>query len=76
MLRKTIVTSALACLLTVGAATTATAAPQPQWVPVFYFGTQLHCNQAGMAGQQMGALTPGTWMCDSGWLMVQNPNTP
>ena len=74
MLRKTLVASAVAGLLTLGAAGTAAAQPPaPQWLPVFYFGTQLYCMQAGAMGEQVGALPPGAWRCDSGWLMVQPP---
>ncbi|MFC4852748.1 hypothetical protein [Actinophytocola glycyrrhizae] len=76
MIRKTIVASAIAGLLTLGAAPTAAAQaqpPTPQWIPVFYFGTQTYCMKAGALGEQTGVLTPGGWKCDSGWLMVQPP---
>jgi hypothetical protein len=77
MIRKTLVAVALAVMCTLGAtgvasAETAPAAPSaPPLVPVFYFGTQIYCTQAGAMGQQTGALQPGAWMCDSGWLLVQ-----
>ena len=76
MTRKSIVATALAGLLTVTAATgtTAAAAPPAQtWIPIFYFGTQTYCVQAGVAGQQFGVLTAGRWKCDSGWLMTLPP---
>lgn len=79
MIRKTIVASAVAGLLTLGAAGTASAEavpaqpPAPQWIAVFYFGTQTYCMQAGATGEQMGVLTAGRWKCDSGWLMVLRP---
>lgn len=75
MLRKVLVGSAVAGLLALGAGTASAQASEPPgtWVPVFYFGTQTYCAQAGMAGQQMGALTAGNWTCDSGWLMVRAP---
>jgi hypothetical protein len=79
MIRKSLVAAMLAGLCTLGAAGAASAEtapavpPAPQWIPVFYFGTQLYCNQAGAMGELNGALPPGMWMCDSGWLMVQTP---
>jgi hypothetical protein len=83
MFRKTLFASVVAGLLSLGAAGVASAEPAesvrvqpptPQWIAVFYFGTQTYCTQAGMLGQQSGALPPGTWKCDSGWLMVQPPH--
>jgi hypothetical protein len=74
MIRKLLVASAVAGLLTFGAGAASAQPPQPpqpQWVPVFYFGA--YCMQAGGLGQQSGALAPGTWKCDNGWLMVQPP---
>jgi hypothetical protein len=85
MIRKTLVVSALAGLLTLGAGAAAAdtpPAPDPgadrppatgPWLPIFYFGTQTYCNQAGMAGQVNGVLTPGRWKCDSGWLLTLPP---
>jgi hypothetical protein len=79
MFRKPLVASVLAGLFTLGAVGAASAEnaqagpPVPQWIAVFYFGTQTYCAQAGSVGQQMGALQPGAWRCDSGWLMVQLP---
>jgi hypothetical protein len=75
MLRKILVGSAVAGLLALGAGTASAQEPGPPagWVPVFYFGTQTYCTQAGHLGQQNGALTAGAWKCDSGWLMVRAP---
>lgn len=83
MLRKAIAVSAVAAALTAGAATAPTAGAdvpsEPRepvagpWLPVFYFGTQTYCLQAGLLGQQTGTLQPGRWTCDSGWLMAQAP---
>lgn len=76
MIRKILVASAVTALLTLGAAGGATAQaqpPAPQWVPVFYFGTQTFCTKAGLLGQQAGVLPAEAWMCDSGWLMVKRP---
>ncbi|MFL6126677.1 hypothetical protein [Actinophytocola sp.] len=75
MFRKTIVVSALAGLLTLGAAGVASAADTPtdDWVPIFYFGN--YCQQAGSKGEQAGVLTPGDWKCDHGWLMVKAPES-
>ncbi len=75
MIRKSVVASALAGVLALGAAGPATAEPRAQvWLPVFYLGTQTHCTQAGLLAQQMGVLTAGRWKCDSGWLMALSPN--
>ena len=80
MIRKTLVAVALAGLCTLGATGVASAATAPAeparpsatpWIPIFYFGTQTYCTQAGALGQQTGALQPGAWKCDSGWLLVQ-----
>lgn len=80
MIRKSLVAAMLAGLCMLGVAGTATAEtapvpppPAPQWIPVFYFGTQIYCNAAGVMGEQTGRLPAGMWMCDSGWLMVQRP---
>jgi hypothetical protein len=77
MIRKTLTAAVLAGLCTLGAAGVASAAPAqppaPQWIAVFYLGTQTYCAQVGAMAQQAGALPPGTWTCDSGWLMVQPP---
>jgi hypothetical protein len=72
-MKKTLAACAMAVALVLGtsahaSAESAVAAPRA-WVPVFYFGTQTYCNQAGMLGQQIGVLTPGRWTCDSGWLL-------
>ena len=69
MLRKIFVGSAVALLLALGAGTSS--AQAATWFPVFYFGTQTYCTQAGNLGQQIGTLTAGAWKCDSGWLMVR-----
>jgi hypothetical protein len=81
MIRKTIAALAIAGLCAFGSAGVASAsagqaepAATPSaapWIPLFYFGTQTYCTQAGVVGQQTGALKPGGWMCDSGWLLVQ-----
>jgi hypothetical protein len=79
MLNKTIVVTALAGLLAFGSAGTAAAAPADPpptgpWIPVFYFGTDTYCVQAGFLAQMNGALAAGRWKCDSGWLMTLPPD--
>jgi hypothetical protein len=79
MIRKTLAALAIAGLCAFGpSGVTAASAEQAEpaatpWIPVFYFGTQTYCTQAGVMGQQTGALRPGGWLCDSGWLLVQPP---
>ena len=81
MMRKTFVASAVAGLLTLATAATASATsaqptaqpPAPEWIAVFDFGAHAHCLQAGATGQQLGALPADGWTCDSGWLMVRPP---
>jgi hypothetical protein len=79
MIRKTLVATAVAGLLTLGAAGSSAGAaaaaqpPAPEWVPVFYFGTQTVCTKVGLFSEQAGAMSPGSWKCDNGWLMVRPP---
>lgn len=77
-MKRTLVVSALTAVLTLTLSAGASAQTDPPvppppdqgtWLPVFYFGTQTYCGQAGMMGQSIGVLTPGGWKCDSGWLM-------
>jgi hypothetical protein len=73
MIRKTLVAAAVGGLCAFGATTASAEPAAAAWIPVFYFGTQTYCTQAGVLGQQTGALQPGAWTCDSGWLLVQPP---